>query len=77
MAEHLLDAAQVGAALEQVRRKRVAQEVRVDPLRLEARDRREPAQDEKAPGASRPPPFAFRKSSVPVAPVEERAARGR
>ncbi len=39
--EHLLHAAQVGAALEQVRRERVAQEVRVHALRLEPRLRRE------------------------------------
>ena len=36
MAEHLLDAAEVGAALEQVRRERVAQQVRMDAFRLEA-----------------------------------------
>ena len=34
--EHLLDRAEVGAALEQVRRERVAEEVRVNALRLEA-----------------------------------------
>ena len=36
MPEHLLNGPQVGASLEQVRRERVAQEVRVDALRLEA-----------------------------------------
>src|SRR5262245_13980972 len=35
VAEHLLDASQVGSALEQVRGERVPQEVRVDPLRVE------------------------------------------
>ena len=40
MAEHLLHAAQVGAALEQVRRERVAQEVRVHPLMVRS-ERRE------------------------------------
>ena len=37
VAEHLLHAAQVGAAFEQVRGERVPQQVRVDALRLEAR----------------------------------------
>ena len=36
MAEHLLNGAEVGAALEQVRRERVAQQVRMDAARLEA-----------------------------------------
>ena len=36
MPEHLLDRTQVGSALEQVRRERVAQQVRMDALRLEA-----------------------------------------
>ena len=40
VAEHLLDAAQVGAALEQMRREGVAEQVRVDALRLEARPSR-------------------------------------
>ena len=40
MAEHFLNAAEVGAALEQVRRERVAQEVRVDAARVEARPSR-------------------------------------
>ena len=47
MAEHLLHAAQVGAALEQVRRERVAQEVRMDAPRLEAGRRGEAAQDQE------------------------------
>ena len=47
MAEHLLDAAQVGAALEQMGRERVAQQVRVDALGLEPGVRGEPAQDQE------------------------------
>ena len=43
MPEHLLDAAEVGAALEQVRREGVAEQVRVHPLRVEAGLRGEPA----------------------------------
>ena len=45
--EHLLDAAQVGAALEEVGRERVAQEVRVDAARLETGPLGEAAQDEE------------------------------
>ena len=48
MAEHLLDAAQVGAALEQVRREGVAEQMRVDALRLEARLLGQAAQDHEA-----------------------------
>ena len=45
--EHLLHAAQVGSALEQVGRERVPEEVRVDALGLEPCLRGEPADDEK------------------------------
>jgi hypothetical protein len=45
VAEHLLDRAEVGAALEQMRCERVAQEVRVDPSGLEARLLSEAAED--------------------------------
>ena len=51
MAEHLLDAAQVGAALEQVRGERVAEQVRMDALRLEAGLAGEAAQDQEGAGA--------------------------
>ena len=47
MAEHLLNAAQVGAALEQVRRERVAQEMRMHPLRLEPGLLGQAAQDQE------------------------------
>ena len=51
MSEHFLNGPQVGAALEQVRREGVAQEVRVDAFRLQARLRGAPAQDEEGAGA--------------------------
>ena len=64
VAEHLLDAAQVGAALEQVRRERVAEQVRVDASGLEARrvsaSRR---RIRNAPERVSAPPCALRKSS--------------
>src|SRR5438132_5587906 len=50
MPEHLLHAAEVGAALEQVCGEGMAQQVRVDPLRLEAGDRGQAAQDEEGTG---------------------------
>ena len=63
MAEHLLDAPEVGAALEQVRGEGVPEQVRVDAPRLQARLLRKPAQDQERSGASSGPPRAFRKSS--------------
>ena len=47
MAEHLLDAAQVGAALEQVRGERVAEQVGVNASGLEAGRLGEPPQDQE------------------------------
>ena len=64
MAEHLLDAAQVGAALEQMGREGVAQEVRVDGLGVEPGDGCEPPQDQEGAGARQRAARAFRKSSL-------------
>src|SRR5207247_7840373 len=50
VAEHLLHAAQVGAALEQMRGERMAQEMGVDPCGVEAGLGRQAAEDEKCPG---------------------------
>src|SRR5512146_418142 len=47
VAEHLLDGAQVGAALEQVGREGVAEQVRVDAARLQPGLLGEPAQDQE------------------------------
>ena len=47
MAEHFLDRSQVGASLEQVRRERVAQEVRMDSQRVEPGLLGELAQDQE------------------------------
>src|SRR4051812_22356392 len=47
VAEHLLNAAEVGAALEQGGGERMAQQVRVDALGLEARAAGEAAQDQE------------------------------
>ena len=53
MAEHLLHRAEVGAALEQVRRERVAEQVRVNPLGLEPGLLGELAQDQERARAGR------------------------
>ena len=76
MAEHLLDAAQVGAALEQVRGERVPQEVRMDALRLEAGLLGEPAQDQERAGAGERPALRVEEELGPVAAVEVRPAAG-
>src|SRR6476469_4663318 len=51
VAEHLLDAAQVGAALEQRGGKRVPEEMRVDPSGLKPRLLGDLAQDQESAGA--------------------------
>src|SRR5437899_7721104 len=75
--EHLLHAAQIRAALEQMRGERVPEEVRVDPLRLEAGARGQAAQaQERARPRQRAAP-RVQEELRPVTPVEERPpARG-
>ena len=63
VAEHLLDAAEIGAAFEQMRGERVAQEVRVNALRLEARALRQAAQDQEGPGPRERAALALRNRS--------------
>src|SRR5438552_19130166 len=72
VAEHLLNAAQVGAAFEEVGRKRVPEQVRVDAARLEAGFLREPAQDEEDAGAREPAALRVEKELGPTAPVAVR-----
>src|SRR5437588_10918376 len=76
MAEHLLDAPQIGAALEQVRRERVAEEVWVDALGLEPRLRREPAQDQEGAAARQGAAACVQEELGPMAAVEVRAPAG-
>ena len=52
VAEHLLHAAQVGAALEQMGRERVSEQVRVDATGLEPCALGNPAEDQECAGAS-------------------------
>src|SRR4051794_39626804 len=72
MPEHLLDRAQVGASLEQVRCEGVPQEVRVDALGLEPGLVGEAAQDQKDACARERPAVRVQEQLLPVAPVEVR-----
>ena len=74
MAEHLLDRAQVGAALEEVGRERVAQQVRMDALGIEAGPLGELAQDQEGACASERAALSVQEELGPVAPVEVRPA---
>ena len=74
VAEHLLDAAEVGAALEEVRRERVAQQVGVDARRLEAGLLGELPQDEERAGAGQRPAAGVQEELGAIAAVEVRAA---
>ena len=66
MPEQLLDDAQVGAAFEQMRRERVAQRVRADPLGEAGRGRR---------ALDRGPGLLAREASPAIAQEERPAAR--
>ena len=74
MPEHLLDAAQIGAALEQVCGKRVAQQVGMDALGLEAGPLGEAAQDQEGSRARERPALRVQEELRPVAAVEVGAA---
>src|SRR6185437_6269357 len=76
MSEHLLDRAQVGTSLEQVRGERVAQEMGVDPLGLEPGLRGELAQDEKDARARERAAARVEEQLLPVPPVEVGPAAG-
>ena len=74
MAEHLLDAAQVGASLEQVRCERVAQEVGVDAARLEPCLVGEAAEDEERARPGERSAAGVEEEVGPVSTVEVRPA---
>ena len=82
VAEHLLHRAEIGAALEQVRRERVAEEVRVDALRLEPGLLGERRRMRNAPARVSGATASVQEELGPVAAVElgpserEVAARG-
>jgi len=72
MAEHLLNAPQVGAALEQVRRERMAEQMRVDAGRVEAGLRGAASEDEECAGARERAAARVEKELRAVAAVEVR-----
>src|SRR5438105_8317903 len=72
VAEHLLDAAQVGAALEQMRRERVPQQVWVDTLRLEPRPPRELSEEQERAGPRECAAAGIQEQLRAVALVQER-----
>src|SRR5688500_14679144 len=74
VAEHLLDAAQVSASLEQMRGERVTEQVWVDSLRLEPGLLGEAAQDQEGAGAGERPAARVQEELGPVAAVEVGAA---
>ena len=68
--EHLLDRAQVGPSLQQVRRERVAQQVGMDAARLEPRPVGELAEDQERPRARQRATTGVEEEIGSVAPVE-------
>jgi hypothetical protein len=72
MPEHFLDRAEIGASLEQVSGERVAQEVGMDALGLEACLVGESAQDEKDARAGERTAARVQEQLLPVTPVEVR-----
>ena len=76
MSEHLLDRPEVGAALEQVRRKRVAKQVRVHACRVEAGLLGAPLEDEERAGACERAALRVQEELGAMTPVEVRASAG-
>ncbi len=74
--EHLLHRPQVRSPLEQVRRERVAEEMGMHTLGLEARLLGEPAEDEERPGAGQGTALGVQEELGPATAVEERPAAG-
>jgi hypothetical protein len=74
VAQHLLDGAQVGAALQQVRRERVAEEVGVHTIGVEARPLGEAAKDQERAGPGQRAAARVQEQLRPVAAVEGRPA---
>src|SRR4051794_28072285 len=76
VSEHFLNRPQIGSALEEVGRERMAQQVRGDTLGLEARDLRETPEDEEGAGACERAALRVEEELGAVAPVEVRPSAG-
>src|SRR5918994_3472231 len=74
--EHLLDAAEVGAALQEVGGERVAEEMRVHALRVEPGLGGESLQDQESARARERSSLCVEEQLRPPAAVEVRAAAG-
>src|SRR5438105_1233403 len=74
VAEHLLDAAEIGTAFEQVGREGVAEQVGVDALRVEPCLRRQLAEDQERSGACQRAAAGIQEELGPVPAVEIGAA---
>jgi hypothetical protein len=74
MSEHFLNGTEIGAALEQMSRKRVAQQVGVHAARIEACLLGELAQDEERAGTREWPAAGIEKQLRAVTGVEERTS---
>jgi hypothetical protein len=72
MTEHFLNTSQVGAALEQMRRERVPQEVRVDALGLEPGALGESPEDQEGARPGEGAAAGVEEELRPVPAVEER-----
>jgi len=76
VAEHLLNRAKVGAAFEQVRRERMAEEMGVNACQLEPGPVRELAQDQECAGARQGSAASVQEELRPVTTVEMRPTEG-
>src|SRR5262249_39867401 len=76
MSEQFLNASQICSSLEQVRSKRVPQQVRVDTSRLEPRLLGQAAEDQEGPGPRQRATLRIQEELGTVAPVEERPPAG-
>jgi hypothetical protein len=76
VAEHLLHAAQVGTAFQQMRRERVAEQVGVDASRFETGLRGAFAEDQERSCARERPSLRVQKQLRTMAPVEVRTPTG-
>jgi hypothetical protein len=76
MSQHLLDAPKIGPALEEVRRERVPEQVRMDPRGLEAGAAGEAPEDEERACSGQRTALRVEEELRTVAPVEVRPAAG-
>ena len=70
VAKHLLDAAEIGAAFEQVSRERVSEQMGMDPLGLEPGLLGQTAQHQEHSGAGQAAALGIEEELRPVAAIE-------